>query len=81
MARFFFDIFANGERTPDDEGMEFADLEQVRREALRTLPAVAKDEAAKDGDRQAYTVFVTDEVGKGVYTATMTYAGLWLARQ
>lgn len=80
MPRFFFDIFANGERARDDEGLELPDKDVARRDAMRVLPAIAKDEAAKDGDRQAYMVLVTDEVGRPVYSATMTYSGLWLGR-
>lgn len=80
MSRYFFDIYANGRHSIDDHGQDCAALEQVRTEAMRTLPSIAKDEVAKDGDRQAYTVLVMDEGGKPVYSATLSFAGLWLRR-
>ncbi len=32
----------------------------------------------RDGDRQAFTALVRDESGLTVYTATLTFAGLWV---
>ena len=78
MPRYFFDHHDNGKRLHDDEGIEFDTPDQVRLEAMRVLPAIAKDEVPKDGDRQAYTVIVKDEAGRPVYSATLTFAGLWL---
>lgn len=80
MPRYFFDHYANGQRTTDEEGVECADLSAVRLEAMRALPSIAKEEIASDGDRQAYSVHVVDEAGKPVYSATLTFAGLRLAR-
>lgn len=78
MARYFFHIHQNGNLIKDHEGSEFANLEQVRVEAMHTLPEIAKDQVPKDGNRQAYMVLVTDEAGGPVYSATLTFAGLWL---
>ncbi len=66
--------------THDDAGTELESLEEVRREAMVSLPAIAKDEVPRDGDRQAYTVLVTNEDRKPVYSATLSFAGLWLNR-
>ena len=81
MTRYFFDTFANGERTRDHEGADFATVEKMRLEAMEYLPAIAKEEVAKDGDRQAYTVLVKNESGAPVYSATLTFAGLWLDQE
>jgi hypothetical protein len=78
MPRYFFHIFENGETTLDDTGLEFDTDEQVQFEAMRVLPEIARDEVPADGDRQAFTVLATDEAGHPVYTATLTFAGLWL---
>lgn len=78
MPRYFFDTYANGDLVIDDDGQECRDVAQVRMEAMRALPAIAKDEVPKDGDRQAYTVLVKNESGLSIYSATLTFAGLWL---
>ena len=79
MPRFFFDIH-DGQHIRDDEGVELPDLEAVRKEAMRALPGIASDEIPKDGDRQNFTVVVTDEDGHAVYCATLSYVGQWLLR-
>lgn len=48
---------------------------------MRRLPAIAKDEVPKDGDRQAFLVLARDESGKAVYSAALTFAGLRLGAQ
>lgn len=78
MSMYFFDTYENGRHIEDDEGTICSTLEDVRMEAMKALPSIAKDSIPKDGDRQAYTVLVRDEEGQSVYSATLTYAGLWL---
>lgn len=77
MPRYFFDIH-DGRLQRDDEGTECADFEAARREAMISLPDVARWEIPADGDRQTYTVIVRDEAGTPVYTATLTFTGLRL---
>lgn len=79
MPRYFFDIHDGGS-TRDNSGTECADLEAVRKQAMRTLPDIARDEVPKDGDRRTFTCLVTDEDGQPVYSATLNYTGLWLLR-
>jgi len=78
MARYFFHILGDSSETRDEQGAEFTSLDQVRREAMHLLPEIARDAVPKDGDHQSFTVLVTDEAGRPVYTATLTFAGLWL---
>lgn len=78
MARYYFHVHQNGQLYKDSEGTEFASVDMVRTEAMEALPDIAKDEVPRDGDRQAFAVLVTDENGKPVYSATLTFAGLWL---
>jgi hypothetical protein len=75
--RYFFDIH-DREFRRDAEGTECADLEAVRREAMGSLPEIARWAIPSDGDTQAFTVLVRDEAGALVYTATLTFAGLRL---
>ena len=79
MARYYFDLHDGRVLRRDTEGSECADDEAVRQEARHALPEIAKGEIPKDGDKQAFTVLVRDENNVTVYTATLTYAGLWLA--
>ncbi len=80
MPRYFFDVHSDGHKYGDDVGTEFTTLEEVRQAAMRVLPAVAHEDIPKDGDKQAFTVLVTDEDGQPVYSATLAYVGLWLLR-
>lgn len=79
MPRYFFDIH-NGDPTRDDTGTECLDLDTVRLKAIRTLPDIAREEIPKDGDRRTFTVLVTGEDGRPVYSATLNFTGLWLQR-
>ncbi|MCO6050624.1 hypothetical protein NGM99_12605 [Mesorhizobium sp. RP14(2022)] len=78
MPLYFFDTFENGTHIVDDHGHDCVSHEEVRLEAMRVLPSIAREEIPKDGDRQAFTVLVKDEAGAPVYSATLTFAGLWL---
>lgn len=79
MPRYFFDIHDSGS-TRDEDGTECASLDAVRLQAMRTLPDIAREEIPKDGDRRTFTVLVTDEDSKPIYSATLNYTGLWLLR-
>jgi hypothetical protein len=43
MTRFHFDIHENGRLIPDEEGQEFADAAEVRKEAVETGASIARD--------------------------------------
>lgn len=77
MPRYFFDIH-DGQFQPDTEGTECADFEAARREAMVSLPEIARWIIPSDGDNQAFTVLVRDQGGAVVYTATLTFAALRL---
>ncbi|MDP4002321.1 hypothetical protein [Methylobacterium sp. NEAU K] len=79
MARYFFDIH-DGTIQFDEDGTECATLEAARAQAMRLLPDLAREEAPREGDRQNYTVLVTDEDHRPVYSATLSLVGLWLIR-
>jgi hypothetical protein len=78
MSRYFFDIHDGQDFSRDEVGSECNGREEVRRVAMTTLPAIANDTIPTDGDRQAFTVEVRDEDNVSVYTATLTFAGLWM---
>ena len=79
MTRYSFDIHDGTKFFRDPEGHECADANEVRYEAMRALPEIAKQEIPKlAADAQAFTVVVRDGSGGTVYTATLTFAGLWM---
>ena len=78
MARYYFDIHDGQALIRDTEGSECIDGDAVRQEAMGTLPAIARDVIPTDGDKQAFTVSVRNEDNIKVYTATLTFAGLWM---
>ncbi len=79
MARFYFDIHDGSVLRRDPEGTECDGRDAVRQEAMHTLPLIAKSTIPKAArDEQAFTVVVRDENGFTVYTATLTFAGLWM---
>ena len=62
----------------DSEGQDCTSLSEVRKEAMHALPEIAKSEIPKDGDKQTFTLFVRDEQDRPVYTATITFSGIWV---
>lgn len=78
MARYYFDIHEGRSFIRDSEGTDCAGVDALRVEAMNVLPTIAKDVIPTDGDRQAFTVSVRDENNVTVYTATLTFAGLWM---
>lgn len=78
MPRYFFDIHDGFQLQRDTVGSQLDGAAQIRHEAMQALPAIARDEIPKDGDKQAFTVLVRDENNLTVYTATLTFAGLWM---
>ncbi len=78
MPRYFFDIHDGRVFVRDSVGTECSGPEQIRQEAAQTLPLIAQATIPADGDQQAITVLVRDEQNLTVYTATLTFAGLWM---
>jgi hypothetical protein len=75
MSLYFFDIH-DGTFTLDDDGTECADMDCVRSESKRVLPAIAVDVLPKNGDHHVLTVRVRNEQNDTDYTATLMYNGL-----
>ena len=49
MAKYFFDVFVNGECAPDEEGLILPNTIEARREASRSLADLARDTIREDG--------------------------------
>ncbi|WP_409565737.1 DUF6894 family protein [Methylobacterium sp. E-045] len=79
MPRYFFDV-NDGRLEQDEQSIECADLQAAVLEAKKLLPAMSLDEVSKDGEQHAVTVLVSDENGKPIYSAALSYLGVWLLR-
>ncbi|MGU3664534.1 DUF6894 family protein [Methylobacterium sp. A49B] len=79
MARYFFDV-SNGETVTDDDGIEFTDAHRASKEALQSLPDMAKD-LHPSSEPETVTITVRDESGTALYRATLTIEGTWLQDQ
>ncbi|GJD93620.1 DUF6894 family protein [Methylobacterium iners] len=65
MARYFFDVH-DAALVRDEVGSECLGQDDIRKEAMLMLLALAKDEIPKEGDRQAFMVLVRLEANSTV---------------
>jgi hypothetical protein len=73
MPQFYFDVREGDRFTPDDEGLEFPDLDTAEREAATTAAEIGRELLPK-GAARCVTVEVRNEHGQRVVTATVTLA-------
>ncbi len=76
MPRYFLDLYNGDGLTVDREGQVFDTRERLRREAIRILPDIVRDEIL-EGDRTAITVKVRDENGRQVFEASLVVSSGW----
>jgi hypothetical protein len=77
LARYYFDVH-DGELIRDSVGTICNGYNDIRYQAMHTLPEIAKEQVPKDGDTQSYSIFVRNYNNATVYTATLSFAGRWL---
>ena len=70
MPRYFFDTYDGEKLISDDIGMELADVDEVEREASRSLPEMAREVFPKSNHRE-FIVTVRDESGETVLKAAL----------
>lgn len=80
MPLYFFDIHQDGKTQKDALGTDFETLDEARAAAVRFLPDVVKEGLSEDDDQRSFAVLVTDESGRPVYSATLSFTGLRLQR-
>ena len=71
MPRFYFDIREGARLTPDEEGLEFADLDAAEREAAECAASIGRDALPK-GDAREITIEVRNEYRQRVLTVTVS---------
>ena len=76
MTHFFFDIDDGENHVTDSHGLDLADKEAARREAISILPDVAREELP-DGDRRTFICKVRDETDKVIFIATLSLVAGW----
>ena len=75
MPRYFFDIRDAEQRTRDDEGVELANLNDVRRVAARTLAELGLEEFPASSERRLGAT-VRDSKDRTVLTTELTFKAL-----
>jgi len=71
MPRFYFDVREDGTFSPDDEGLEFLDLDAAEREAAVAASAIARDRLPK-GESREIVMEVRDEHRQRMSTVTVS---------
>jgi hypothetical protein len=69
--RFYFDVREGAAFTPDDEGLEFPDLDVAEREAATAAAEIGRDRLPS-GDSRDVTVEVRNEHGQRVLTVRVS---------
>ena len=71
MQRFYFDVGEGARFVPDEEGMEFADLDAAEHEAAVAAAGIGRDSLPQGGERQV-AVEIRNDQGQRVTTVTVT---------
>ncbi len=71
MPRFYFDVREGASFIPDDEGLEFASLDEAEREAATTAAEIGRDRLPK-GDARDVTEELRNEHRQRVLTVMVT---------
>jgi hypothetical protein len=72
MPRYYFDTHDDGELTPDEDGLEFDDLEAVKLETARALTEIAKD-VVPGSTRRVLAITVRDGTEQAVVEARLVF--------
>jgi hypothetical protein len=71
MPIYFFDRSEDGEFSRGDYEMEFANLDEECREALRALAEIAKDELLTGNPRE-FAIHIREDGGSSILRASLT---------
>src|SRR4051794_31222895 len=72
MPLYFFDRIENGELSRGEHGMEFAMLEDARRDAVRALTEIARDEPPDGSDDCELVIYVREDDGPPVLSVSLS---------
>ena len=71
MPRFYFEVREGSRFVPDDEGMEFPDIDAAEREAAEAAAGIGRDRLPK-GDAREITIEVLNEHRQRIITVTVS---------
>ena len=71
MPLYFFDRSEDGEFSRGDYAIECASVDEARREAVRALAEIAKDEFP-EGDRREIAIHIREDGGPLILTASLS---------
>jgi hypothetical protein len=71
LPRFYFDIREGARFSPDDEGLDYPDLDTAERMAAESAASIARDELP-GSDARDVTVEVRNEHKQRIITVTVT---------
>ncbi|PBC02588.1 hypothetical protein [Mesorhizobium sp. WSM3860] len=76
MERFYFDLHNTEHTQMDSEGQLFSSPENARKEALRILRDVARDEMP-NGDNLKITIKMRNDKREQIFEASLTLQSTW----
>ena len=74
MPGYFIDTHDDDMLVEDEDGIEFADVDEARQAALAALPDMVRDKV-RDGEDQTFCASVRDEAGTVLFKATLALMG------
>ena len=77
MTRYFFDVDDGTGMATDAVGLDCVSLVEVREEAIKALPDIAR-EVMPDGDRRVIRTSVRDGSGRKIFEASLALEANWL---
>ena len=75
--RYFFDVDDGSGLVKDQIGLELNTLNDVRTEAIKALPAIAR-EVMPNGDHRTLRTIVRDQNGRQIFQASLALEARWL---
>ncbi|GHC65226.1 DUF6894 family protein [Limoniibacter endophyticus] len=77
MSRYFFDLYKGETFTLDEEGQNVPSEQRIRRESLKLLSDLFRDEAPDEENGAVYCVKVRDETGHYIFEARCILKSFW----
>ena len=76
MPKYYFDLIDGGTATRDEFGIDLADDDEARDQAIALLPDMAHHEMP-DGDDHEFVASARNEKGEIVYEGSLAFHGTW----
>ena len=77
MPHFYFDIHDGERRSHDEDGIEMADFETARLQAIEVIPDLMREKLKGDESR-SFTVTIRDEEGVDLFRSSVLFQAEYL---